>query len=1173
MKHFTILFLSLLSFSSFSQESWVRVEVQPDQYPSEITWEILNSAGTVLAVNPPFTDMSLQTTIIALDTEDYNFVIYDEFGDGICCAYGEGWFGLSNDCGLEEYVYDFGGVSATVFFTLEQCAQPPPPIVGCMDSTAVNFNPEAGQNSYMGQVTPTSCNSFYPSNYNYFGIALDYYNENQSVFAIGTEISVGGFTYYIDGTSTPNNCNAGVAMIYVVTDPILADGNLFDTMQVGALFTDLYEEDVWVINPCEYIYGCNNPLAINYDPQATSNDGSCTIISGCMDPTALNYNPAAVTEFAPGIPGPPPCQYFVLDTTSCGTDSVELIVEITVDQYANETSWNIITNWNEDQIVMEVLEGEYSDLTMGTTVIHTACVADDVNFTFRIFDSYGDGLGGAQWGGIDGEWIVYTACDTIASGGGNFGSNAMANGNTGDCDDLPIEGCMDDNYVEYNPEAVLDDGSCLTANIYGCIDDNSINYDTEANTAEQFSNCLHTLTLTDLSANGWGGSFLIVTQGESYYGPFTVASGEALFTIGLELNSNELIKAFFYTDPLSANFANECGFEIVSPSDEVVVFGGDNPILSPIRFSPFMYSGLGQCLETCIPIILGCTDDSACNFDPEANTLSSCTYNIEYYDCSNQCNSDIDGDGVCDELEVQGCQDPLQYNFNISATDSGECEPFVYGCTDNTMFNFDPEANTDNNSCIPMINGCTDPTAFNYDIFANVDNNTCIPPVSGCTDPSALNYIPEANIDDDSCIATIYGCTDPTAFNYNELANTNNDTCIEIVEGCTNPIALNYNTDANIDNFSCILPIYGCMDITALNYDENANVDNDTCIEIVEGCTNPIALNYNESANTDDFSCILPIYGCTNENSLNYDENANVDNNSCIEIVEGCTDINAINYNELANVDDFSCIDYIYGCTDSTALNYNELANTDNGTCIEIIEGCTDPLALNYNDLANVDDFSCILPIYGCTDPTAFNFNELANIDNGSCEDVVEGCTDPSAFNYNPEANTEDFSCIDVIYGCTDLQAANYDELANTDNGSCETVYANCIDPVVEAYNLLGLGNECFAWVINVSPSCCNNGWVEGCQELYNYCDLNNETTNINDFGETEIIVFPNPTRNVVNIASNLQINAVLYNYMGQPIFKGVDVKQIDMGAFSAGVYTLIITYNDLKFTKKIVKQ
>jgi hypothetical protein len=1055
-------------------------------------------------------DMSLQTTIIPLDVEDYNFIIYDEFGDGICCEYGEGWFGVSNDCGLEEYVYDFDSVTDTIFFTLEQCALPPPPIVGCMDSTAVNYNPEAGQNNYTGQVTPTSCNSFYPSNYNYFGIALDYYNENQSAFTIGTEISVGGFTYYIDGTSTPNNCNAGVAMIYVVTDPTLADGNLFDTMQVGALFTDLYEEDTWVINPCEYIYGCNNPLAINYDPIATSNDGSCILISGCMDPTAVNYNPAAVVEFPPGPPGPPPCQYFTLDTTSCGVDSVELIVEITVDQYPQETSWNLITNWNEDQIVMEVLEGEYGDLTMGTTVTHTACVADNTNFTFRIFDSYGDGLGGSQWGGIDGEWIVYTACDTIASGGGNFGFNAMANGNTGDCDDLPIEGCMDDNYLEYNPEAVLDDGSCLTEKVYGCIDENSINYDENANTAEQFSNCLHTLNLTDLSANGWGGSFLIVIQGEDYYGPFTVPSGEALFTTEIDFNSNELIKAFFYTDPLSAFFANECGFEILSPSGEVVVFGGDNPILNPIRFSPFMYSGMGQCLETCIPIVEGCTDEIACNYDPNANTLSSCTYNIEYYDCNNQCNSDLDGDGVCDELEVEGCQDPLQYNFNILATDPGECEPFIYGCTDETALNYDLLANT-NVGCISIVEGCTDPEAFNYNPSANVEDESCIEVIFGCTDETAFNYNPLANTNV-GCESIVEGCTDPEAFNFNILANTDDNSCEEIILGCTDETAFNYNPNANT-NVGCESVIEGCTDIEAYNFNPSANTNNGSCEEVVFGCTDENAFNFNPLANTN-VGCESIVEGCTNEEAINYNPQANTDNGTCEAEIFGCTNPTAFNYDPLANTDNGSCEEVIFGCLDETALNYNPGANTDNGSCEEIVEGCMDPLALNYNELANVEDGSCIDAIYGCTDSNAFNYNELANADNGTCIDVIEGCTDPSAFNYNPEANTEDFSCIEVIYGCTDPQAANYNELANTDNGTCETVYANCIDPVIETYNLLSFESECFAWVIDVSPSCCNNGWANGCQELYNYCD-ENTVTSIEEFGETQIVVFPNPTREI----------------------------------------------------------
>ena len=34
--------------------------------------------------------------------------------------------------------------------------------------------------------------------------------------------------------------------------------------------------------------GCTDPFALNYDPSATFNDGSC-LYSGCLDPLALNY--------------------------------------------------------------------------------------------------------------------------------------------------------------------------------------------------------------------------------------------------------------------------------------------------------------------------------------------------------------------------------------------------------------------------------------------------------------------------------------------------------------------------------------------------------------------------------------------------------------------------------------------------------------------------------------------------------------------------------------------------------------------------------------------------------------------------------------------------------------------------------------------------------------------
>ena len=59
---------------------------------------------------------------------------------------------------------------------------------------------------------------------------------------------------------------------------------------------------------------------------------------------------------------------------------------------------------------------------------------------------------------------------------------------------------------------------------------------------------------------------------------------------------------------------------------------------------------------TCTAENLGCTDENACNFNLESIIEDgSCTYSETYFDCNGYCINDIDGDGICDELEVVGC--------------------------------------------------------------------------------------------------------------------------------------------------------------------------------------------------------------------------------------------------------------------------------------------------------------------------------------------------------------------------------------------------------------------------------------------------------------------------------------------------------------------------------------
>ena len=78
-------------------ETNITIKISTDQYGSETTWNLKNSAGTVVAQGGPYTDAGAgvypQPDVnVTLPYDCYTFQITDSYGDGMCCAYGNGGY-------------------------------------------------------------------------------------------------------------------------------------------------------------------------------------------------------------------------------------------------------------------------------------------------------------------------------------------------------------------------------------------------------------------------------------------------------------------------------------------------------------------------------------------------------------------------------------------------------------------------------------------------------------------------------------------------------------------------------------------------------------------------------------------------------------------------------------------------------------------------------------------------------------------------------------------------------------------------------------------------------------------------------------------------------------------------------------------------------------------------
>ena len=608
------------------------------------------------------------------------------------------------------------------------------------------------------------------------------------------------------------------------------EGNLNNLIPPSSCFNEILTNDtiteckeivLWQINYSQTLNVADGGWAVNESsdddtqeyPDSQITDNSIIIcgipsIEGCTDPSALNYNPQADVDDGSceyGYPNAYPG--FNNTSTICDDGVVSNIYNITTFNSGNDTLFYYcveIPEFNYDECFNGYINGVYWIPPGEGQLVTQVIVPEGIEeFTVNIYLSEGESE------------------ETLSNN--SIVVPVVFNGP----DPCSVLGCTDINATNYNPDANEDDGSCqyldLTLNLgndviwtpQGTCVNPSYNQSFVVNNTGEGVIDNFTLEVTVVT---WDGDIVYnVTQDYNVSvdpnGSYTVSDLPDVFTGDL----NYVNATLTWVNELGELEEDVQSFNLI-----LYCWGCIDPEANNYTESDYIFDEVPTYWLTAFPNILppnpdqiectydifGCTDSEANNYNPNANVDDgSCTY------------------------DVLGCTDSEANNYNPNANvDDGSCTYDVLGCTDSEANNYNPNANVDDGSCTYDVLGCTDSEANNYNPNANVDDGSCTYDVLGCTDSEANNYNPNANVDDGSCTYDVLGCTDSEANNYNPNANVDDGSCTYDVLGCTDSEANNYNPNANVDDGSCTYDVLGCTDMNALNYNTYATIDDGTCI-------------------------------------------------------------------------------------------------------------------------------------------------------------------------------------------------------------------------------------------------------------------------------------------------------------------------------------------------------
>ena len=203
------------------------------------------------------------------------------------------------------------------------------------------------------------------------------------------------------------------------------------------------------------------------------------------------------------------------------------------------------------------------------------------------------------------------------------------------------------------------------------------------------------------------------------------------------------------------------------------------------------------------PLVGGCTDSLALNFDPSAEyDDGSCEYvdlSLFYVFIQYDCDTTNFTWNFTPNIELSNWGNTTAESFCVDIFLNNEEDAYATECFDISVTP-DADISAQLSTYTPELDGYELPiTSIEFvlsnvagDFNANNDDmyvaewgivvpDDCF--VYGCTDNNAVNFNPDANVDDGSCLYLVYGCTDPSALNYNPLASVDDDSCLYENEG------------------------------------------------------------------------------------------------------------------------------------------------------------------------------------------------------------------------------------------------------------------------------------------------------------------------------------------------------------------------------------------------------